>query len=155
MMKDKKSYRNRSIHYIDRGTTKYLLPFPLASVTTILFIVSVLSTLSALYVGVRRQQSASTIRKDVTVTPTKEVGVSMKHISTNERSGSTHANDDRGPSIRALQDLTSAELHPKAGPDRHIVDPPQDILPITLVTCTTTAGYLHVSGSLSNTVTVE
>jgi hypothetical protein len=149
MMKDKKSYRN-----IDRGTTKYL-PFPLASITTILCIVSVLSTLSAFYVSVRRQQSASTIRKDVTVTPTKEVGVSMTHISTNERSENTHANDDRMPSIRALHDLTSAELHPKAGPDRHIVDPPQDILPVTLVTCTTTVGYLHVSGSLSNTVTVE
>jgi hypothetical protein len=55
------------------------------------------------------------------------------------------ANINHRPSILSVKDLTDAELHPKAGPNRHIVNPPSDgSTPVTLVTCTTTVGYLHI-----------
>lgn len=49
-----------------------------------------------------------------------------------------------GPTIHSLSDLTPDELHPKASHNRHIVSPPPDDKPISLVTCETTAGYLHI-----------
>lgn len=135
-MKDK-SYRKRSTNYIVNDTIKYL-PFPIASVTTILCIVVVLSTISAFYTGARRKQPAHNV-------PTSLLAVT--HVTAaNERPNDKHTQ----PSIRNLHDLTSPELYPKAGPNRHIVDPPPDNLPITLVTCNTTVGFLHVSSSVSS-----
>jgi cyclophilin family peptidyl-prolyl cis-trans isomerase len=49
-----------------------------------------------------------------------------------------------GPTIHSLNDLTQDELHPKASHNRHIVSPPPDVKPISLVTCESTAGYLHI-----------
>lgn len=49
-----------------------------------------------------------------------------------------------GPTIHSLDDLTQDELHPKANSHRHIVSPPPDDKPISLVTCESTAGYLHI-----------
>ncbi len=140
-----KSYRKRPINCIDRGTIK-CLPFPLVSVSAILCVIIVLSATSAIYIGVagRRKHSASAIQtKDVSVKFSAETKVSASH----ERSDEKHINGGHGPSIRSLQDLSPSELHPKAGPRRHIVDPPSDAMPVTLVTCTTTVGYLHVSDS--------
>ena len=48
------------------------------------------------------------------------------------------------PTIHSLDDLTPEELHPKATSHRYIVSPPPDLKPISLVTCETTVGYLHI-----------
>lgn len=138
-----KSYRKRPINYIDRGTVQ-CLPFPLVSVSAILCIIIVLSTISALYVGVGRKHSATAIHTEDNVSV--KLSAKTKVSATHERSDKKRiTGGGHGPSIRSLQDLSSSELHPKAGPKRHIVDPPSDAMPITLVTCTTTVGYLHVS----------
>lgn len=50
--------------------------------------------------------------------------------------------DDR--TIHSLKDLKPSELHPQATSTRHIVTPPKDDIPITLVTCQTTKGFLHI-----------
>jgi hypothetical protein len=144
-----KPHRKRSIKYIDPGSTKYL-PFPIASVTTVLCVALVLSTISALYAGVRRKHAVPSIQRDVSVSPPGKLVADTDVSATNQRSDGKDINGDHGPSIRTLQDLTPSELYPKAGPHRHIVDPPLDELPVTLVTCTTTVGYLHVSISIIN-----
>ena len=126
-------YRKRSLAHFDSGTSKWP-PFPAASVTTILLVALAASTLSALYIGAHRRYVV--VRTKIPPVPSSgEDGV-----------GSTRGleTDVNAPSIRSLKDLTQAELHPKAGPHRHIVTPPQD-KSVTLVTCSTTAGYLHVS----------
>ncbi|KAL7528608.1 hypothetical protein ACHAXR_002529 [Thalassiosira sp. AJA248-18] len=92
------------------------LPFPVASISTILLVAVFLSFLSALYTGAHR-----TIHQHSNIRP----------------KGS-------GPSIQSFQDLALSEIHPRAGPHRHIVSPPPDESPVTLVTCSTTAGYLHI-----------
>ena len=48
------------------------------------------------------------------------------------------------PTIHSLDDLTPEELHPKATSRRYIVSPPEDLKPVSLVTCETTVGYLHI-----------
>jgi hypothetical protein len=123
-------YRKRSLAHIDSGTSK-CLPFPVASVTTILLVALVASTLTALYIGAHR--------------PYEVVQTKIPSIPSSGKDTTGLQTDDNGPSIRTLKDLTQAELHPKAGPHRHIVTPPHDESPVTLVTCSTTAGYLHVS----------
>jgi len=55
--------------------------------------------------------------------------------------GSANSN---GPTIRSLDDLSPEELHPKASSHRYIVSPPPDDKPISLVTCETTVGLLHI-----------
>ena len=68
-----------------------------------------------------------------------DANLSANNDSINHRNG--------GPQIQSLQDLTQSEIHPKAGQHRYMVSPPEDDKehPVTLVTCTTTVGYLHVS----------
>ena len=46
--------------------------------------------------------------------------------------------------IHSLQDLSQSDLHPQATSSRYIISPPKDNLPITLVTCETTKGFLHI-----------
>eukprot|EP00579_Thalassiosira_antarctica_P004845 CAMPEP_0201887768 /NCGR_PEP_ID=MMETSP0902-20130614/25816_1 /ASSEMBLY_ACC=CAM_ASM_000551 /TAXON_ID=420261 /ORGANISM="Thalassiosira antarctica, Strain CCMP982" /LENGTH=261 /DNA_ID=CAMNT_0048417799 /DNA_START=227 /DNA_END=1012 /DNA_ORIENTATION=- len=75
------------------------------------------------------------------VVPTDTTDTKSNNIGNDNKSNNGNSN---GPSIRSFQDLTPSELHPQAGPTRHIVTPPADISPVTLVTCSTTAGYLHV-----------
>lgn len=58
--------------------------------------------------------------------PTSLLAVT-KVSAANEHPNNKHTNGVHGPSIRNLQDLTPSELHPKAGPKRHIVDPPPDV----------------------------
>ena len=50
--------------------------------------------------------------------------------------------DDR--TIHSLQDISQSDLHPQATSSRYIVSPPKDDTPITLVTCETTKGFLHI-----------
>lgn len=136
-------YRKRSLAHFDSGTSKRL-PFPAASLTTILLVALVASTLSALYIGAhRRRNYVAVVRTKIpTVVPSSS---GEEGIIGSTTGGGLQTDDVSGPSIRSLKDLTRAELHPEAGPRRHIVTPPQDTQPVTLVTCSTTAGYLHVS----------
>ena len=129
-----------------------MLPFPVASITTILLIFLCLSTLSALYIGARRSNGVPAI--DFSTIPSAGTIVSevndngpskaQSEINGNDPPHMMEIKDGNGPTIHSFQDLTPAELHPKAGPDRHIVSPPSDELPVTLVTCTTTVGYLYI-----------
>lgn len=135
-------HRRRSLAHLDRGKTK-CSPFPGASVTTILFVVLLSSMLSALYIGAHRR-----VRRVGELTTALDVLPSSGSIAGEDRIG-----DVKGPSIRSLKDLAPSELHPTAGPRRHIVTPPRDESPITLVTCNTTVGYLHVSFDMSQAAT--
>lgn len=144
-------YRKRSLAHFDSGITSRWMPFPAASVTTILLVALVASTLSALYIGAHRRRHDDVVVARRTKIPTTTVVVPSSSGKDDGIIGSTTGGGLQtteyvnGPSIRSLKDLTQAELHPRAGPRRHIVTPPQDTSPITLVTCSTTAGYLHVS----------
>lgn len=142
-------YKKRSNHNGGR-----LLPFPI-TISTVLLAVTLLSTLLALYIGGHRGKSNSLTLDDVLSNNNVSVGnqpienantrkdndvnLSETNDSINHRNG--------GPQIQSLQDLTQSEIHPKAGQHRYMVSPPEDDKehPVTLVTCTTTAGYLHVS----------
>ena len=118
-----KRYRERSLRSYD-GVT----------LSSALLVVLVVSTLLALYVGLHRNVK-NRINNDAP----------PDSIPENDIVSSSNSNN--GPSIRSFQDLTQSELHPKAGPQRHIVSPPSDDEqhPVSLVTCSTTVGYLHVS----------
>ena len=117
-----KRYRERSLRSYD-GVT----------LSSVLLVVLLVSTLLALYVGLHRNVK-NRINNDAP----------PDSIPENDIVSSSNSNN--GPSIRSFQDLTQSELHPKAGPQRHIVSPPDDGQhPVSLVTCSTTVGYLHVS----------
>jgi len=146
--------------------TQLFLPFPISSISTILLVLVLLSTLSALYIGANRNHHATVIDlSSVAVTTSDTIIVNNERM--NHKDGSSSAsnnnnnnndnnnnknnsneknnnNDNNGPTIRSFQDLSPSELHPQAGPHRHIVSPPPDEIPVTLVTCSTTVGYLHV-----------
>lgn len=163
-----KTFRRISLtkrsHDRNNNTPQFPLPFPIASISTILLVLILLSTLSALYIGAHRNHHATVIDlSSVVVTSSDAIVVDNKNINHNDGSSSAsgnnnnnnesnnesnenkHNNDNNnGPTIRSFQDLSPSELHPQAGPDRHIVSPPADEIPVTLVTCSTTVGYLHI-----------
>ena len=138
----KPSYRKRSL-----ANDISPLPFPVASVSTLLFIVLGVSTLLALSIGASRNHHGVTLGAiDLPVAgpaaATAGGQTDANDVPSNSNQGDKNASG--GPFIRSFRDLKEAELHPQAGPDRHIVSPPPDEMPATLVTCKTTAGYLHV-----------
>jgi len=137
-------YKKRSNHNGGR-----LLSFPI-TISTVLLAVTLLSTLLALYIGGHRGKSNNLLTLDDVSSnidnqlvengnAKKDANLLANNDSMNHRNG--------GPQIQSLQDLTQSELHPKAGQHRYMVSPPKDDQehPVTLVTCTTTVGYLHVS----------
>lgn len=117
-----------------------------SSASTIVFVVLVLSTLFALYIGANRTKvepiRIPTVRKGTKV---DEKFDRVDSSFTSAAVAATTADGNHRPSILSLKDLTYTELHPKAGPNRHIVNPPSDgTTPVTLVTCTTTVGQIHI-----------
>ena len=129
-----------------------------SSATTIVFVTLFLSTLLALYIGANRTKVAPihipTVRKGTLIDEKFDrVDSSSTAAAATAAAAGIDGGDERDiptkinhrPLILSVKDLTDAELHPKAGPNRHIVNPPSDgITPVTLVTCTTTVGYLHI-----------
>jgi peptidyl-prolyl cis-trans isomerase A (cyclophilin A) len=120
------------------------------SLSLLLVIFICLSTMSALYTGfnrshhhndhrhnnVRASVNASTYSNELVNDSTHN-----KHSYKITISGS-EKKDSR--TIHSLQDLSPAQLHPQATSSRYIVTPPKDDIPITLVTCETTKGFLHI-----------
>ena len=163
-------------HYHDELQLHQYLPFPVASITTLLFLALLLSFLSAIYIGASRNNhnhgdffvidvlSSARRRRS-----SSEAGSSSANANGGDGSSSTMGNvvatdntfndndhdtvshNDNGSTttttIHSFQDLKPSEIHPIAGPNRHIVTPPADekMLPVSLVTCKTTAGYLHIA----------
>ena len=72
------------------------------------------------------------------------IGMKRKHNTVETLSVTTGSESNNSPTIHSLDDLTPEELHPKATNHRYIVSPPEDLKPISLVTCETTVGYLHI-----------
>ena len=139
-------YKKRSNHNGGR-----LLPFPI-TISTVLLAVTLLSTLLALYIGGHRGKS-NLILDDVSSYNAISVGnqqienANAKNDANLSETSDSINHRNGGPQIQSLQDLTQSEIHPKAGQHRFMVSPPEDDKehPVTLVTCTTTVGYLHVS----------
>lgn len=134
-----------------------LLPFHI-NISTVLLGITLLSTLLALYIGGHRGNSNSILPLSYDVSSNNNaisVGNQLVENANTRKDANLSANNDSinqnnrngGPQIQSLQDLTQSEIHPKAGQHRYMVSPPEDDKehPVTLVTCTTTAGYLHVS----------
>ena len=141
-------YKKRSNHNGGR-----LLSFPI-TISTVLLAITLLSTLLALYIGGHRGKSNLLTLDDVYHNAISvgnqqiENANTRKDANLSETNDSINQNNRNGePQIQSLQDLTQSEIHPKAGQNRYMVSPPEDDEehPVTLVTCTTTAGYLHVS----------
>ena len=136
-----KRYRERSLRSYD-GVT----------LSSVLLVVLLVSTLLALYVGLHRN-----VKNRINDAPPDNTNPNYakpdwmtfdeEHNNDTVSSSSNDGSTNNGPSIRSFQDLKQSELHPKAGPQRHIVSPPSDDEqhPVSLVTCSTTVGYLHVS----------
>lgn len=144
-----KPFRRRSLTNIaDHHRIHHLLRFPAASISAILLFLVFLSTLSALYISAKRN-SRATITIDLAniSAPGTLTDKNQRHghdeVITHGNEGDSNA-DTTGPAIRSIRDLSPSELHPQAGPHRHIVTPPLDTSPVSLVTCSTTAGYLHI-----------
>lgn len=148
-------YRKRPlISSDDRRVYRNHPPLRIASsASTIVFVVLVLSTLFALYIGANRTKVAPihipTVQKGTLIDE------KFDRVDSSSTAAAVAADIDgdesestaiiHRPSILSLKDLTYADLHPKAGPNRHIINPPSDgTKPVTLVTCTTTVGYLHI-----------
>ena len=75
------------------------------------------------------------------------IGLNRTHRSSSKTTDNSAVNESRssnGSTIHSLDDLSQEELHPKASSHRHIVSPPPDEKPISLVKCETTVGYLHI-----------
>ena len=132
-----------------------LLPFHI-TISTVLLAVTLLSTLLALYIGGHRGKSNPIILDYDVLSSNSPSGGSQpveniytrtdNHADLSANNDIINHRNDR-PQIQSLQDLKQSELHPKAGQHRYMVSPPEDDKehPVTLVTCTTTAGFLHVS----------
>jgi len=111
------------------------------SVSAIILLVVSLFTIYGFGIGLNRKRNNDYHPSSLSV----ETGES--NVVKNSESGSTAMVDSKsgsGPTIYSLDDLSLDELHPKASSHRHIVSPPPDDKPISLVTCETTAGYLHI-----------
>ena len=151
-------HRKRSYNNNNNGHDSIIILFFPKTISSLLLIVLLISTLSALYVGIgghkhrTKQYHDAAIKLDavslkVLSSSTMDDGKRNEHIiiSSPKNSETSKRNYGSLPTIHSVKDLTSSELHPKAGPNRHIVTPPSDEgHPVTLVTCSTTAGYLHV-----------
>lgn len=150
-------HRKRSYNNNNGQDSIIILLFP-KTISSILLIVLLISTLSALYVGIgghrhrTKQYHNAAIKLDavslkVLSSSTIDDGKRNENIIiSSPKNETSKRNYGSLPTIHSFKDLTSSELHPKAGPNRHIVTPPSDEgHPVTLVTCSTTAGYLHVS----------
>ena len=147
----KRTYSNNNGH-----DSIIILFFP-KTISSFLLLVLLISTLLALYVGIgghmhRTKQYNAAIKLDavslkVLSSSTIDDGKRNENIIiSSPKNETSKRNYGSLPTIHSFKDLTSSELHPKAGPNRHIVTPPSDEgHPVTLVTCSTTAGYLHVS----------
>ena len=162
-------------HYHDELQLQQYLPFPVASITTLLFLALLLSFLSAIYIGAsrnnhnhgdffvidvlssaRRRSSSSEAGSSSANANGGDGSISIGNVVATDNTISDNDNDtvshnDNGSTttttIHSFQDLKPSEIHPIAGPNRHIVTPPADekMLPVSLVTCKTTAGYLHIA----------
>ncbi len=97
-----------------------------ASISEILLVIGCLFTIYGFCIGINRKHS--TLSEETT-----GGGNAVIDSESNNR-----------PTIHSLDDLTPEELHPKATSHRYIVSPPSDLKPISLVTCETTVGYLHM-----------
>lgn len=113
-------------------------PVKLTLSATILLIVS-LFTIYGFCVGLNRQHNNDYVIKSSAATGEYyDTGMGSK------RSTAMDSESSSGPTIHSLDGLSLDELHPKASSHRYIVSPPADDKPISLVTCETTVGYLHI-----------
>lgn len=103
----------------------------LSSASAIILIIVCLFTIYGFGVGLNRTHSIDFVIK-------------QSSSVTTDNSAENESGSSKGPTIRSLDDLSQEELHPKASSHRHIVSPPPDDKPISLVTCETTVGYLHI-----------
>lgn len=134
---------------------RYPISFPIFSLSSFLIALVFFSGLSSIFVGVTRQRQpgysyAPHPVPASTVTFPNADGGSESIKTGNIRAVKKDENDIAGDDgkIRSLKDLTPEELHPHAGPHRHLVDPPPDndpSHPLTLVECQTTKGPLHIA----------
>lgn len=106
------------------------------AVTLVFFCVAV-----AFYTGMNRNNDHR-FRSDVASRKTisSDIITPDDHI---RESAINKKNDGR--TIHSLKDLSPSEQHPEATATRHMVTPPKDVIPITLVTCETTKGFLHIA----------
>jgi cyclophilin family peptidyl-prolyl cis-trans isomerase len=97
------------------------------------------SILSALYTGMNRNNHGHALRTNAI--NESEANIS---VSSNRKPETIERKKNDGRTIHSLKDLSPLELHPQATSTRYIVNPPADKIPITLVTCETTKGFLHI-----------
>ena len=100
-----------------------------ASISDFLLFIVCLFTIYGFCIGMNRRHG----NVEQTLSATTGTGNAVMDSESNNR-----------PTIHSLDDLTPEELHPKATSHRYIVSPPPDLKPISLVTCETTVGYLHI-----------
>ncbi|KAL7486441.1 hypothetical protein ACHAW6_012045 [Cyclotella cf. meneghiniana] len=114
---------------------------PYVSVSSLVVLFACLSTLSALLVGINRSQSYYKELVDNKVDVRRNKASDIRR-ETYKLKNNSEINDSR--TIHSLKDLTPSQLHPQATSNRHIVTPPIDKIPISLVSCHTTKGFLHI-----------
>ncbi len=117
--------------YGSRAQSPQLLK-KLSSASAIILIVLCLFTIYGFGVGLNRTHSIDFVIKQ------------SSRDTTDNNNALNESGSSNGPTIHSLDDLSQEELHPKASSHRHIVSPPPDDKPISLVTCETTVGYLHI-----------
>lgn len=107
-------------------------PLKKASISDIILVIVCLFSIYGFCIGLNRKHSNNFVIKE-TLSGT-----------TGGDNAVTDRESSNGPTIHSLDDLSPEELHPKATSHRYIVSPPSDLKPISLVTCETTVGYLHI-----------
>jgi hypothetical protein len=114
---------------------------PFVSVSSLVVLFACLSTFSALCVGINRSHMyhMELVHNDVDVRRNK---ASENRREAYKLKRNSEMNDSR--TIHSLKDLTPSQLHPQATSYRHIVTPPIDKIPISLVSCHTTKGFIHI-----------
>ena len=108
-------------------------PLKKASISDVILVIVCLFSIYGFCTGLNRKRNSNDFVIKETLSGTTEGG--------NATMGSESSNR---PTIHSLDDLSPEELHPKATSHRYIVSPPSDLKPISLVTCETTVGYLHI-----------
>ena len=105
------------------------------SVSTLVLLFCLAVAIFGFCIGLNRQHYDFSVKKPIS-------GGKNTAVKDSQSSSSSHGS--RGPTIYSLDDLSPDEIHPKANRHRHIVSPPPDDKPISLVSCESTAGYIHI-----------
>ena len=137
---DDPHYTNDATGYKNKNLIHQRNPF--VSVSSLIILLLSASILLAWYTSMNHRHGQ--LRANLLDETIKTATSTMYDESNDHHIHNTISKKGDGRTIFSLKDVSAFERHPEATSTRHTVTPPKDEIPITLVTCETTKGFLHI-----------